>query len=97
MPTFIGMLSWTDQGIRSLKDAPKRVLAAKEAGKKFGVEVKQVFLTTGEFDMLSICEAANGDDVARFVMAIGAQGNMRTRTVRAWTEAEFGKLISELP
>jgi uncharacterized protein with GYD domain len=30
-------------------------------------------------------------------MAIGSQGNIRTRTVRAWTEAEYEKLVSELP
>jgi uncharacterized protein with GYD domain len=54
MPTFIGMLSWTDQGIRSLKDTPKRIQAARESAKKFGVEIKQIFLTSGEFDILVI-------------------------------------------
>jgi len=97
MPTFIGMLSWTDQGIRSLKDTPKRVQAAREAGKKFGVEVKQVFLTSGEFDILIISEAPHYDNVAKFAMAAGMQGNVRSRTVRAWTESEMVKLISELP
>ncbi len=94
---FIGMLSWTDQGIRSVKDTPKRVQAAKEAAKKFGIEIKHIFLTTGEFDVLTILEASDGDKVAKFSMATGAQGNIRTRTVRAWPEAEMIKLISELP
>jgi uncharacterized protein with GYD domain len=97
MPTFIGMLSWTDQGIRSLKDTPKRVQAAREIGKKLGVEVKQIFLTSGEFDILIISEAPHYDNVAKFAMAAGMQGNVRSRTVRAWTESEMVKLISELP
>ena len=97
MPTFIAMLSWTDQGIRGVKDSPKRLLAAREAAKKLGVEIKQVFLTTGEFDLLSILEAANGDNVAKLIMTLGSQGNLRSRTVRAWPEAEYMKLISELP
>jgi uncharacterized protein with GYD domain len=97
MPTFIGMLSWTDQGIRSVKDTPKRVQAAKDAAKKLGIEIKQIFLTTGDFDLLTILEAADGDKVAKFALAAGAQGNIRTRTVRAWPEAEMIKLISELP
>jgi len=97
MPTFVAMLSWTDQGIRSVKDTPKRVQAAKDAAKKLGIEIKQIFLTTGEFDILSILEAADGDKVAKFAMMTGAQGNVRTRTVRAWPEAEMIKLISELP
>ena len=94
---FIVTASWTDQGIRSVKEAPKRVQAAREAAKKMGIEVKHIFLTSGESDLLLIVEAANGDSVAKFAMASGALGNVRTRTVRAWTEAEMTKLISELP
>ena len=97
MPTFIAMLSWTDQGIRGVKDSPKRLLAAREAAKKLGVEIKQVFLTTGEFDLLSILEAANGDNVAKLIMTLGSQGNLRSRIVRAWPEAEYIKMTSELP
>jgi uncharacterized protein with GYD domain len=93
MPTFVGMLSWTDQGVRTVKDTPKRIQAARERAKKLGVEIKQVFLTTGEFDILVIAEA----NVAKMAMAAGAEGNVRTRTVRAWTEPEIAKLISELP
>ena len=97
MPTFVGTLSWTDQGVRTVKDTPKRIQAARERAKKLGVEIKQVFLTTGEFDILVIAEANDGDSMAKIAMAAGAEGNVRTRTVRAWTEAEIAKLISELP
>jgi uncharacterized protein with GYD domain len=97
MATFISMLSWTDQGIRSVKDTPKRVQAAKEAAKKFGIEFKQIYLTSGEFDILAISEAPHYDNVAKFAMATGMAGNVRTRTIRAWPESEMVKLISELP
>ena len=97
MPMFVAMLSWTDQGIRTVKDTPKRVQAAKDAAKKLGIEFKQIFLTTGEFDVLAIMEAADGDNIAKFAMMTGMQGNVRTRTVRAWPEAEMLKLISQLP
>jgi uncharacterized protein with GYD domain len=58
MPTFILTLNWTHQGIRAVKDAPKRSQAAKELAKKLGVEVKQVYLTSGEHDLLlsGICK-----------------------------------------
>jgi len=97
MPTFIITLNWTEQGIRSVKDSPKRAQAARELAKKIGVEIKQVFLTSGDSDLLVIVEAPNGDNVAKLVLAIGAQGNVRTRMVRAWSEAETAKMISELP
>jgi uncharacterized protein with GYD domain len=51
MPTFILTLNWTEQGIRAVKDAPKRSQAAKELAKKLGVEIKQVYLTSGEHDL----------------------------------------------
>jgi uncharacterized protein with GYD domain len=94
---FIVTASWTDQGIRGVKEAPKRLQAAREAAKKLGIEVKHAFLTSGESDMLLIVETANGDAVAKFAMMTGSLGNVRTRTVRGWTEAEMTKLISELP
>jgi uncharacterized protein with GYD domain len=86
----------TDQGIRSVKDAPERAKAAREFAKKVGVEIKEVYLISGADDLLAIVDTANGDNVAKFALALGAQGNVRTRTARAWPQSEFQKLISEL-
>jgi uncharacterized protein with GYD domain len=97
MPTFFLTLNWTDLGIRAVKDAPKRSQAAKELAKKLGVDVKQVYLTSGEHDLLLIVESSSGDNVAKFALATASLGNVRTSTTRAWSEAEFVKLISELP
>ena len=97
MPTFILTLNWTEQGIRAVKDAPKRSQAAKELAKKLAVEIKQVYLTSGEHDLILIVESASGDNVAKFALATGALGNVRTSTRRAWSEPEWHKLISELP
>jgi uncharacterized protein with GYD domain len=97
MPTFLLSLNWTDQGIRSVKDSPKRAKAARDLAKKVGVEIKQVYLTSGESDLLLILDTPSGDNVAKFALALSAQGNVRTRTARAWPEAEYQKLISSLP
>jgi uncharacterized protein with GYD domain len=97
MPTFILSLNWTDQGIRKVKDAPQRNKAAKELAKKLKVDIKHVYLTSGDDDLLLIVETPNGDNVAKFALAIGALGNVRTRTARAWPESEYLKMISELP
>ena len=97
MPMFILSLSWTDQGIRGVKDAPKRSQAAKELAKKVEVEIKQIYLTSGDDDLLLIVDTPSGDNVAKFALALGSLGNVRTRTARAWPEPEFQKLISELP
>ncbi len=80
MPTFMISMNWTDQGIRTIKDA-----------------LKQVWLTNGETDLVSFVEAANGDNVAKFVLALGSYGNVHTRSNRARSEQEYLKLVSELP
>jgi uncharacterized protein with GYD domain len=79
------------------KTPPKRAQAARDLGKKVGVEMKQLYLTSGESDLLAIVETESGDNVAKFALALGQMGNVRTRTARAWTEAEFAKFISEMP
>ena len=78
------------------KDTPKRIQAARESAKKFGVEIKQIFLTSGEFDILVIYEAPSAEHIAKLAMTNGALGSVRTRTVQAWPEAEMVKLISDL-
>lgn len=97
MPTFMLSLNFTEQGIRGIKDAPKRTQAARDLAKKMGVEIKHVYLTAGDSDLVIFVETPNGDNVAKFALALGSMGNVRTRTGRAWTEAEFLKIVSELP
>jgi len=97
MPTFMLSLKFTDQGIRTIKEAPKRTQAARELAKKMGMEIKQLYLTAGDSDLVVFVETPNGDNVAKFALTLGSLGNVHTRTGRAWTEAEFMKIVSELP
>jgi uncharacterized protein with GYD domain len=96
-----GQCSFNEAGatalaVSRLVSANERVAAGREIAKKLGVEIKQTYLTSGQSDLLIIVESASGDNVAKYCMQIGSHGNVRTRTVRAWSEAEYQKLISEL-
>jgi uncharacterized protein with GYD domain len=97
MPTFILSLNWTDQGIRNIKELPKRVQAGRALAEKLHIKLKEVYLTTGEHDILLVVETDSGDNIAKYAMALGALGNVHSRTVRAWPEKEFLKLVSDLP
>ena len=97
MPTFMLSMNFTDQGIRGIKDGPKRAQAARDLAKQVGVEIKHLYLTSGESDLVSFVDAPSGDNVAKFALAVSSLGNVRTRTVRAWSADEYRKLISELP
>ena len=61
MPTFMMSLNWTDQGIRSVKDSPKRSEDARELAKKVGVEIKHLYLTSGDTDLVIFVDAPSGD------------------------------------
>ena len=97
MPTFISFINWTDQGIRNVKESPHRSEAATALLKKLGGEVKEIYLTTGDQDILLIADAPDGEVMAKFALAVGALGNVRTRTVRAWNESDFARIIADLP
>jgi uncharacterized protein with GYD domain len=97
MPTYISMLRYTQQGISAVKNAPARMDAAKEAYKKAGGELKAIYLTLGQYDLVAIAEMPNDEAVARLALGMGMQGNIRTETMRAFSETEFKKIVGTLP
>lgn len=94
---FIMSLNFTERGIREIKDDPKRAQAAQDLAKKCGCEIKQIFLTSGEYDLMQIIETANGDNIAKYAMANASLGFVRSHTVLAWPLEQATKLMSELP
>ncbi|HEY8831602.1 MAG TPA: GYD domain-containing protein [Gemmatimonadaceae bacterium] len=97
MPTYISMLRYTQQGISSAKNAPARIEAAREVYKKAGGELKAIYLTMGQYDLVAIAEMPNDETVARMALVLGMQGNIRSETMRAFTETEFKKIAGALP
>jgi uncharacterized protein with GYD domain len=97
MVTYIGLLSFTEKGIQAVKDTTKRAAAAKEAAKKFGVNLREVFWTMGECDMVCVLEADDESALAAFNLASAMQGNIRSRSLRAYSAAEMDKILAKLP
>jgi uncharacterized protein with GYD domain len=95
MATYIQLSRYTQQGIRSANQGPARVEASKQALRQAGGELKAFYLTTGQYDFVSIVEAPNDEAMARFALALGAQGNIRTETMRAFTEDEYRKIVRQ--
>jgi uncharacterized protein with GYD domain len=96
MPTYIIQSQWTDQGIRNVKESAKRLDVGKKKLKEMGGDLKAFYLTTGSYDMLAIVEVPDDAALARHLLWLGAQGNLRTQTVRAFTEDEFRGIVAEL-
>lgn len=97
MPTYITLMQWTQQGIQTAKDAPARLDAGKQLVKSLGGEIKAFYLVMGEYDFVLISEAPDDETVAKAILMTGMQGNVRTQTMRAFTEDEYRKIIASLP
>ncbi len=97
MPTYISFASYTDQGIRNVKDSPKRLDAAKDLVKNLGGELKQFYLTMGVYDIVIVLDLPGDDAAAKFALSLCSLGNVRTTTVKAFTEAEYRDIVASLP
>jgi uncharacterized protein with GYD domain len=96
VPTYVLLANWTDQGVRGVKESPRRLDTAKKALKDMGGEFKSVFLTLGDYDLVVIYEAPDDAVAARFNLQLGMQGNIRTRTMKAFPEAAYREIITSL-
>ena len=97
MATYCSLVSWTEQGIKNVKESPRRLDAARELGKKLGVKLEDFYMTIGPYDMLTRLEAPGDDAVAKFVLALSTGGNVRTTTLKAFPEKEYREIIKALP
>jgi uncharacterized protein with GYD domain len=96
MPTYVILSNYTDQGIRNIKDAPKRIQIMKNFIEKAGGKLISTYSLRGQYDRLMIMEAPNDDAAATIVLSMGALGNTRTTTMKAWTNEEFLQIVSKL-
>lgn len=93
MPTYISLVNWTQKGIENVKDSPARLDKAKAAIKAAGGEMKAVYLTIGEYDLVVITEAPDDAAFARAMLQISSGGSVHTRTLKAFDEKEYRKII----
>ncbi len=97
MATYVTLLKYTEQGIKTIKESPSRLEKARQLLKSLGGELKSFHLVQGRYDAIVLSEAPNDEVAAKFALAVGAQGNVRTETTRAFTEEEYRRIISGLP
>ena len=96
MATYIVLTSFTDQGVRTVKDTAKRADSVKEQAKKFGVTAKEFYWTLGSYDVVAIFEAPDDASMTALGMTIGAGGNVRTQTMRAFSREEMNGVLAKL-
>ncbi len=97
MGTYIMLANWAESGIKAVKDSPKRLDRAKKLIKAEGGAMKAFYMTMGEYDMVAIYEAPDDEAAARFTLQLGMTGTLKTKTMKAFPEADYRKLLDTLP
>jgi len=96
MPTYITLVHYTEQGVKTFKDLPQRLEETRTAGETVGAKLVAFYLTMGQYDAVVISEAPDDQTIARLALAAGERGNVRTETLRAFTEEEAKSIASGL-
>jgi len=94
MPFYIVLGNFTEQGIKNLRDLAKRDENARRAIEQAKGKV-QLYYTLGEYDFVAVIDMPNDESMMKFLLQIGSLGNVRTKTLKAWTESETARLISQ--
>ena len=97
MPMYVTLIRYTEQGIKTFKDLPKRLEETRTAGEVAGAKLVAFYLTMGQYDAVIVSEAPDDETVATLALAAGGRGNVRTETLRAFTEDEAKKLAAAVP
>lgn len=96
MATYISLVNFTDQGIRNVKDTTKRAEAFKEAAKKLGITVKEMYWTLGRFDIVVTLDSPDDVSVTALGLSLGTLGNVRTQTLRGFNAEEMKPVLDKM-
>ncbi len=97
MPTYVILAHFTDQGVRNIKDSPKRAEAFRGLCEKLGAKAKDIYWTMGRYDVVAIVEAPDDVTMEAILYSLGSLGNIRTETLRAFTAQEASQALAKLP
>jgi uncharacterized protein with GYD domain len=96
MANYILLASFTEQGIRNVKDTIKRADAFKDLAKVAGVTVKDIYWTLGQYDIVAIADAPDEMAMTALGLALGKSGNVRTQTLRAFSQADMTAILAKV-
>ena len=97
MRTYVALGTFTDQGLRTIQDSPKRLAAVRKALVSGGAKLVAFYLLMGPYDFVGVLEAPNDETIAKYALAVAGQGAVKLTVVRAFTEPEYRQLIKGSP
>ncbi len=95
MPRYVTLINWTDQGIAGFEDSVDRYEAAQQQFEGLGVRFVDIYWTLGEHDIVSVIDAPDDESVTAALLKLGSAGNVRTKTMRAFSRDEMRAVIDK--
>jgi len=97
VPRYVSLIDWTQQGVANFKGTVDRFEAAQQQFEQLGVRFVDVYWTLGEHDIVAVLEAPDDETATAALLATGSQGNIRTKTMRAFSRDEMRAVIGKAP
>jgi uncharacterized protein with GYD domain len=94
MATYVSLINWTDQGIKSYRETTARAEAGSVLAAKFGGRIVSIWWTIGPHDLVAVTEFPDDESATAFALALGAAGNIRTTTMRAFGADDMAAIIA---
>jgi uncharacterized protein with GYD domain len=96
VPTYVTLMNWTDQGIKTARDTVQRRDQADALAQKHGASIKEVYWTVGPYDLVTVVEAPDDESATAMLLELGTAGNLRTTTLRAYDREEMSSIVQRL-
>ncbi len=97
MAVYVTLYNFTDQGVRAVKESPKRLQAGLKAAEAAGIKILASYYTQGPYDLVIVSESSDENAAAAFALSTAALGNVRSVTMRAWDPDTFANIVARLP
>lgn len=89
MPKYVMLTRLTDEGAKTVKEHPERILEVDKEMEAFGLKVVYQLAVLGDYDFVNIIEAPDNLSVARASIELGRRGTLRVKTMPAIELDEF--------
>jgi uncharacterized protein with GYD domain len=96
MAMYVGLIQFTEQGIRNIKRTIKRGDAAMAEAEKMGMKIVEEFWTMGAYDVVIVVDAPNDETMSAFMLKIGSLGNVKSHTMRAFRKDDMEKILAKI-
>ena len=95
MAKYVGLINWTEQGVKEFRSTTERAKSAQQAAAKYGGKIETLLWTTGRYDLITVSEFPDDEAASAFSLSLASIGNVRTTTMRAFDSAGMDRIIAK--